>query len=77
MKKYIIGISTIVLVIALAVSLFFVYKTPSEANISASGDICAITDNSSSSYNAQIEAFTSNVTAESDKEYIVEDFSGI
>ena len=77
MKRYMIVIPTIILVIAIATLLFFVYMNPSQANISVNGDACAITDNLSSSDNAQIDAYVSNITAESGKEYIVEDFTGI
>ena len=77
MKKYIIGVPIIVLLIVSAISLYFVYETPSQADINASGDICAITDNSSSSEDAQIDTITSKFTEESGKEYLTVNFSVI
>ena len=76
MKKYIIGIPIIMLLISLAVLPFFAVKNQSQANIGVSGDICATTDNSSSSDSPQIEAVTSEYTAESGKEYAVIEFTG-
>jgi len=76
MNKYIIGIPIIMLLISLAVLPFFVVKNQSQANIGVSSDICAITDNSSSSDSSQIETITSKYTAESGKEYAVIEFTG-
>ena len=73
MKKYLIGIPVIVLFV---ISLLFVFEAPHQAGIEASGDSCAVTGRSYSSHQAEVDAFTSQLTEEG-KEYLVEDFSGM
>lgn len=76
MKKYIVGIPIIMLLISLTVLSFFVYTNHSQANTGVSSDVCAITENSSSSNSSQIETIISNDTAELGKEYAVVELTG-
>jgi hypothetical protein len=65
MKKFIAGISIIVLITGFAMLLFFTNNPLSKADTSASDNACSITDNSFSSDYAQMIATKSISTSES------------